>query len=243
MMKAIITSAIALTTLTLGAISVSAQPSTRPAACVPEANVSGGTVTVIADLSRAKNLARRAAEQTNGGLGEYRAETSMHGPVSQTPCVDNGDGTVTFTFKGGAPGASEMTVESVVTVAKDASKVTIDYNGAIREATADAQTPIKQDNGNLTLVRPNNPDINRAKNLARQAAERANGGLDVYRAEPAMYGPSTGISVQEKDEAWTFIFKGSAPGSSELTIESEVTVSKNFSQVTIDYNGPVRSPS
>jgi hypothetical protein len=240
-MKAIITSAIALTTLAFSAIPASAQTSTSPSACIPEANLSGGTVTVIADLSRAKNLARRAAEQANGGIGEYRAEQAMHGPVSQSPCVDNRDGTVTFTFKGGAPGSSEMTVESVVTVARDASRVTVDYNGPIRDASSSTQSPTKQDNGNLTLVRPNSPDINRAKNLARQAAERANGGLDVYRAEPAMYGPSTGITVQDKEDAWTFIFKGGAPGSTDLTVESEVTVSKNFSTINVDYNGPVRS--
>ena len=46
--------------------------------------------------------------------------------------TDNGDGTWTFTFQGGAPGASAYTVESVVTVSTS-GEVTVDYNGDIRE--------------------------------------------------------------------------------------------------------------
>lgn len=86
----------------------------------------------IFSLSRAKNLARQAAEQANGGLSQYRAETSMHGNATSSPFVDNGDGTWTFKFYGGEPGFSVPTVESVVTVAKDGSWVRVDYNGPIR---------------------------------------------------------------------------------------------------------------
>lgn len=83
-------------------------------------------------LNRAKNLARMAAERSNGGLGFYRAERSMHGPADDSPYVDNGNGTWTFTFKGGQPNSTTLSVESVVTVSRDGSQVTVDYNGPVR---------------------------------------------------------------------------------------------------------------
>jgi len=83
-------------------------------------------------LNRAKNLARMAAERSNGGLGFYRAERSMHGPADDSPYVDNGNGTWTFTFKGGEPGSTTLTVESVVSVSRDGSQLTVDYNGPVR---------------------------------------------------------------------------------------------------------------
>ena len=85
------------------------------------------------ELSRAKNLARQAAEVANGGLGEYRAEPSMHGVSSEAPFVDNGDGTWTFSFKGSRPGSSVYRIESVVTVSRN-GQVRIDYNGLIRNS-------------------------------------------------------------------------------------------------------------
>ncbi|EKQ69281.1 hypothetical protein OsccyDRAFT_1906 [Leptolyngbyaceae cyanobacterium JSC-12] len=85
----------------------------------------------ITVLNRAKNYARQAAEKRNGGLRVYRAEALMHGPVEQTRFVENNDGTVTFTFYGGAP-AVKPTIESVVTVAVNGWATKIDYNGPIR---------------------------------------------------------------------------------------------------------------
>jgi hypothetical protein len=84
------------------------------------------------ELNRAKNLARQAAEVANGGLGNYRAEAAMHGAAKESPFVDNGNGTWTFTFKGQKPGASVYTVETVVTVSQDGT-VRVDYNGPIRQ--------------------------------------------------------------------------------------------------------------
>ena len=83
-------------------------------------------------LQRAKNLARQAAEKYNGGLGKYRAERSMHGPTSEAPYVDNGDGSWTFTFLGGPPGWTTPTIESVVTVIESGWDISIDYNGPVR---------------------------------------------------------------------------------------------------------------
>jgi len=85
-----------------------------------------------ADLVKARNLARQTIETKNGGIQQYRAEKSMHGPASQSPFTENEDGTLTFKFLGGTP-AKPPTVESVVTVNPANNwKVTVDYNGKIR---------------------------------------------------------------------------------------------------------------
>jgi hypothetical protein len=84
-------------------------------------------------LTRAMNLARQAAEQHNGGLNYYRAEQSMYGPAIESPYKDNGDGTLTFTFLGGAP-AAPPTLQSEVTVDVSNDLVSVDYNGPVRSA-------------------------------------------------------------------------------------------------------------
>ena len=117
----------------LSTLAVGVSPTLSNANPVPESETDG--VTVInnnIELNRAKNLARQAAEIANGGLGNYRAEASMHGTSEESPFVDNGDGSWTFTFQGYKPGTSVYTVETVVTVSQD-GKVRVDYNGRIRE--------------------------------------------------------------------------------------------------------------
>lgn len=96
--------------------------------CVTQASAGEDTTTKITALSRAKNLARQAVEEANGGLGQYRAENSMYGPIGQTPCTDNGNGSWTFTFKGSTPGSGTPSFESVVTVDSQTWKVTVDRN-------------------------------------------------------------------------------------------------------------------
>ncbi|MGA7933400.1 MAG: hypothetical protein WCA35_07625 [Kovacikia sp.] len=83
------------------------------------------------ELNRAKNLARQAAEEANGGIRVYRAEDSMHGPAEQCPYVDNGD-SWTFTFLGRRVSSRSMTIKSVVTVYKSSRRVIVAYNGPIR---------------------------------------------------------------------------------------------------------------
>ncbi len=84
-------------------------------------------------------------------------------------------------------------------------------------------------------------ELNKAKNLARQAAEKANGGLSEYRAEPAMHGPAQETNYQELAESvWQFTFLGRRPTSTEYTIESVVVVNTNTGEITIEYNGSVR---
>lgn len=87
----------------------------------------------IEALSRAKNLARQAAETANGGLSKYRAELSMHRSAAQSPYKDQGDHWV-FTFKGSVPGATDPSIESEVRVDKSNFNTTVLYNGAIRSA-------------------------------------------------------------------------------------------------------------
>lgn len=195
-------------------------------------------------LQRARNLARQAGERANGGLTRYRAEASMHGPASESPFVDNGDNTFTFTFLGGAP-AQPPTIETVVTVAYDASTITVDYNGPIRTTEA---TLAQADLAQVELVEPaatTIPDmmeIQRGMNLARQAAEAENGGLSAYRAEMAMYDANLAPWQVNPDGSLTFNFYGAPPEAAIATVQSIVTVSADGSTVTVDYNGPVETP-
>jgi hypothetical protein len=91
------------------------------------------------DLQQAKNLARQAAEQANGGSRVYRAENLMYEPTVQSAYVDNGD-SWTFTFLGGRPSVSVMTIESVVTVYKISRRIVVDYNGSIRNVSTTTTT-------------------------------------------------------------------------------------------------------
>lgn len=84
-------------------------------------------------------------------------------------------------------------------------------------------------------------DLNRAKNLARQAAESANGGIRVYRAEDSMHGPASRCPYVENNDSWTFTFLGGRPGFTTKTIESVVTVYKTSPRVVVAYNGVIRS--
>jgi hypothetical protein len=120
-------SLVALSTLAVGVSPALSNPISYPE------YESDGIVVISNDiaLNRAKNLARQAAETANGGLGKYRAEASMHGASKESPFVDNGDGTWTFTFQGYRPGSSVYTVETVVTVSQD-GRIRVDYNGPIR---------------------------------------------------------------------------------------------------------------
>ncbi len=114
-------------------VSVHAQtPGTDRSECAQKAIDSSNAAEQINALGRAKNLARQAAEAANGGLANYRADASMHGPISIAPCVANGDGTWTFTVKGGKPGFTTPTQETVVKVDGSTWKTTIVSNGPIR---------------------------------------------------------------------------------------------------------------
>ncbi|GAB4328314.1 MAG: hypothetical protein OHK0047_14610 [Leptolyngbyaceae cyanobacterium] len=106
--------------------------STDRSECMQKAIDSSNPAQQIIALGRAVNLARQAAEAANGGLSKYQADASMHGPASIAPCVDNGDGTWTFTVKGGKPGFTTPTQETIVNVDGNTWKVSIVSNGPIR---------------------------------------------------------------------------------------------------------------
>lgn len=83
--------------------------------------------------------------------------------------------------------------------------------------------------------------LNRAKNLARQAAEKANGGLGNYRAEDAMHGPAAEAPfVDNNDGTVTFNFVGSRPGNRASVFQTIATVNLASGEVKLDYNGSVR---
>ena len=67
--------------------------------------------------------------------------------------------------------------------------------------------------------------LTRAMNLARQAAEKHNGGLNYYRAESSMYGPATEAPFKDnQDGTLTFTFLGGDLPPNPPTIQSIVTV-------------------
>lgn len=84
-------------------------------------------------------------------------------------------------------------------------------------------------------------ELQRAKNLARQTAERINGGLTVYRAEASMHGPADQAPCVDNGDSWTFTFLGGAPGWRTASVESIVTVYKVTNRIRVDYNGAVRT--
>lgn len=126
MYKVLILSAISVITLGWNTFTAIAQTSPRSPSSSPEVDPG-----YYIDLNRAKNLARQAAERINGGLGRYRAEAAMHGPVQNAPYTENEDNTITFTFKGRPPGATRYTVETSVTVNQNNGTVTVNYNRSI----------------------------------------------------------------------------------------------------------------
>lgn len=251
-------------------------------------------------LNRAKNLARQAAIQANGGLSQYRPDPIMYGPAVQTAYVRNNNGSITFRFTGSAPGAPTTKFETVATVTATGA-VNLDYNGAPRTAIGGASLPgspsgIANANGPVSIAVPaptnsfpsssasppnaspsssspiplspsdgplpgtitptstpgqgtssgkpstiawvdQDAFVARARNLARQAAIKANGGLTAYRPEPSMYGPSTKSPfVKNADGSLTFSFQGGTPGAA-LTLMSVVIVNPDGT-VKIQYNGP-----
>ncbi len=282
--------------LGLGSLPALAQPNSTPSS-----GFSTPSTPDVYFINRAKNLARQAAITANGGLERYRPAPAMFGPAIQTQYLRNADGSITFSFMGGAPGFSTPSIETVATVMPGGS-VKLDYNGPLRNGsggfvpipnqTAPIQAPVqipvpssgakpspssgfpdlpKLPSSSSTAVptpstptpstprtvtgtgdnvssgvRPGPNWVNedaffaKARNLARQSAIKANGGLARYRPEPSMFGPSAQTpAVKNANGSITFTFKGGAPNTTDLNIQSVVTVDPAGS-VNLEYNGPGR---
>lgn len=84
----------------------------------------------LINLQRAKNLARQAAEKENGGLGKYRAESAMHGPVTEANYEEIEDGVWLFTIRGREVDSEEFTIKTVVRVDQEGN-VTVESNEEI----------------------------------------------------------------------------------------------------------------
>ena len=86
-----------------------------------------------------------------------------------------------------------------------------------------------------------------ARNIARHLAESENGGIQVYRAEPAMHGPpSEAPFVVGNDGALRCTFRGFHPwditdtgAPTRYFVETEVRVTPDRRYELI-YNGPIR---
>lgn len=124
--------------------------------------------------------------------------------------------------------------------------------GISTPATAQAPANEKQASGAETACIATTPEeqlaLNAAKNEARQLAEATNGGLTVYRAEPAMHGAAIKSPCEMLGPAvWRFTIRGGDPTAvvtlNEYTTLSVVTVEGIGRErtVTIDYNGPIEA--
>ena len=89
----------------------------------------------------------------------------------------------------------------------------------------------------------------RGRNIARAAAETANGGLGNYMAEPAMHGPTANAPVViNEDGSLLFTFKGFRPADRDIngdpiySFETEVLVNPDRTFEVL-YNGSLRPVS
>lgn len=134
-----------------------------------------------------------------------------------------------------------LTSFTLVTLISSGLPVLLSSQPATAQGTCPSLRPLNR----ATSIKTPIPNLSRAKNYARQAAEAANGGIGKYRAENAMHGQAINAPfVENIDGTVTFTFLGcKAPGFSQATVESQVTVNPNGWKTTVNYNGPIRSNS
>ena len=130
--------------------------------------------------------------------------------------------------------AASLILTAVIGVSLSATAQTPENQTANSETACIATTPAEQ----LAL--------NAAKNEARQMAEFTNGGLNVYRAEPAMHGAAISSPCgMLGPTTWRFVIRGGEPTAvvvaEEYTTLSVITVEGIGRDriVTVIYNGPI----
>lgn len=89
-------------------------------------------------------------------------------------------------------------------------------------------------------------DLIRLRNLARQTAQTENGGLGLYRTEPAMHGTVLEMPcVELEPNLWQLAFRGGDPlGVSQGNYSTVTLITVDGRQrpwnITINYNGPIQ---
>lgn len=113
---------------------------------------------------------------------------------------------------------------------------------SIPVAQAQVETPVLMNDRDLDALSLSPFALNRAKNQARQFAERLNGGLEVYRAEASMHGPSTESPYRVTETGQIeFRFLGRSPGASTYTTETVVIIDPETGDLDLGYNGAIRA--
>jgi hypothetical protein len=107
--------------------------------------------------------------------------------------------------------------------------------------TSSAPTPSASNASASASVQISTQDLMRVRNLARQAAEQANGGLSRYRASSAAYGPSSQLDIKDNGNSWSIRVLGGAPGAATPTQETVVNIPKTFTNISVEYNGAIRT--
>lgn len=82
-----------------------------------------------------------------------------------------------------------------------------------------------------------------SRHIARSYGERLNGGVEVYRTEPAMHRAIGEFHVKDEGGTWLVSFLGGAVEEVALSgryrILTEVRIDKKSYQATVAYNGPI----
>ncbi|MEN9232993.1 MAG: hypothetical protein Q6J74_02770 [Gloeomargarita sp. DG02_1_bins_92] len=108
---------------------------------------------------------------------------------------------------------------------------------AVSVSVLPALPTVAQENRFQTIA-----NLKRAQNQARFAGERANGGIAVYRTEPAMHqavGTEGEARYEDVGDAWIFTFRGGSPqetAAGRYSIRTVVRVDKGTFKTTIVSN-------